>query len=75
MTRLLAIAALVLAGPALARHVSSASLSCPERCEKSTKDCVDVCSQYAGSKGGGMCKKACAEGEKKCEDKCKKKGH
>ena len=76
MTRLLATLFLLSAAPALARHVSSATLSCPERCENSKNECGDVCNQYAGAKGAPMCKKGCAEGAKKCEDKCKgKKGH
>ncbi|MFT3841855.1 MAG: hypothetical protein QM723_32995 [Myxococcaceae bacterium] len=75
MTRLFVTAALMLAAPALAKHTtSSANMTCSQRCEHAKTECGDVCNQYAGAKGGAMCKKGCGEGEKKCEDKCKKKG-
>ena len=67
----LCLLAFLLAGPAFAagKKVSTGD-RCADRCISNTTVCVEVCTRHAGAKGAPYCKKGCAEGEKKCKDKC-----
>ncbi len=66
---LIAVAGLAFSGPALGRP----RVDCQERCKAATEDCIPLCQEHAGPKGRGFCKKACTDGEKKCQQKCAKK--
>ena len=64
------VVATLFAVPALAR----AKPGCKDRCVTDKTMCVKLCTEQAGGQALGFCKKACADGENRCDQKCAKKG-
>lgn len=64
------VVAIAVAVPAVARG----KVPCGDRCVEDKDLCVKLCAEHAGPSALAYCKKACKEGETRCEQKCAKKG-
>ena len=48
-------------------------MNCKDKCKADAVECAPICESKAGAKNAAPCKRACSEGEKRCETNCAKK--